>query len=289
MAAIARGAFVRAPSDFREQVWERPAAGRYHLYVAAACPWSHRTMIVRELLGLQELVSISYVDPLRDQRGWAFTGGRYVDQLNGFRFMAEGYVRSAPEFAGRVSVPVLWDAAEDRILNNESSEIIRMFNAWAGGELYPPAQRAEIDAVNERVYETVNDGVYRAGFGRTQEAYEHALAPLFETLVWLDSSLGERRYLLGERLTEADWRLYPTLARFDCVYNSHFKCNLRRLVDLPNLWGYTRELYQVRGVAATTDFAQIKRHYFMTHGSLNPSRIVPAGPLLDFEAPHGRG
>lgn len=288
-ASIIRGAYERAPSDFRELVWERPAAGRYHLYVAAACPWCHRTMIVRELLGLQALVPISYVDPLRDQRGWAFTGGKYVDQLNGFRFMAEGYVQTEPAFEGRISVPVLWDTAERRILNNESSEIIRMFDSWAGGGLYPEALRAELDPINERVYETLNNGVYRSGFARAQKAYEEAVYPLFETLDWLEELLGERRYLLGSDLSEADWRLFPTLARFDPVYYSHFKCNIRRLIDMPNLWGYTRELYQVPGVAATTDFAEIKRHYFMTHGSLNPSHIVPVGPQLDFAEPHGRG
>ncbi len=288
-AAIVRGAFERPPSDFREFVSERPEPGRYHLYVAAACPWCHRTMIVRELLGLQDLVGVSYIDPLRDQRGWAFTGGRYVDQICGFRFMAEGYIQTDPAFEGRVSVPVLWDVQEGRIVNNESSEILRMFNLWGGGELYPEALRGEIDTINERVYDTLNNGVYRSGFARTQQAYEEAVFPLFDTLNWLEHTLNERRYLLGEQLTEADWRLYPTLARFDPVYCTHFKCNIRRLVDLPNVWDYTRELYQVPGVADTTDFDEIKRHYFMTHGSLNPSHVVPVGPQLDFEQPHGRG
>lgn len=249
-------------------------------------------MIVREVQGLGDCLGISYADPLRDARGWAFTGGKYVDQICGFRFIAEGYIQTEPEFSGRVSLPVLWDIEQGRIVNNESSEIIRMFNAWAeedAPDLYPPALRAEIDLFNERIYETFNNGVYRAGFARTQSAYEAALAPLFETLDWLEGVLGERRYLLGALITEADWRLFPTLVRFDSVYYSHFKCNIRRLIDMPNLWGYTRELYAQSGVAATVEMDQIKRHYYMTHVSLNPTRIVPVGPQLDFERPHGRG
>lgn len=284
------GAFERPPSEFREWVLARPDPGRYHLYVAAACPWCHRTMIVRELLGLADLVGISYADPIRDARGWAFTGGAYVDRSCGFRFMAEGYIQSDPEFSGRVTLPVLWDVEEGRIVNNESSEIIRMFNAWAAGgpDLYPPALREEIDLFNDRIYDTLNDGVYRAGFARTQAAYEAALAPLFETLDWLEGLLGERRFLLGDSICEADWRLFPTLVRFDAVYYAHFKCSNRRLIDLPNLWGYARELYSQAGVAATVSMDEIKRHYFMTHVSLNPTRIVPVGPKIDFEQPHRR-
>jgi len=284
--------FERAPSAFRE--WLSAAEpGRYHLYVAAACPWCHRTMIVRELMGLQAAVGISYLDPIRDERGWAFTGGRFVDQVEGMRFLSEAYVRSDAARAARVTAPVLWDREEGRIVNNESSEIIRMFETGvfggAGPELYPPALAAEIDAVNERVYETLNNGVYRCGFARSQAAYEAAFWPLFETLDWLEELLAARRFLLGGEPTEADWRLFPTLVRFDAVYHGHFKCNLRRLVDYPNLWGYTRELYQLPGVAATVELDEIKRHYYMTHRTLNPSGIVPIGPAIDFAAPHGRG
>jgi putative glutathione S-transferase len=286
------GGFERQDSAFRERV-EHADPGRYHLYVAAACPWCHRTMIVRTLLGLAPAVGISYLDPIRDERGWAFTGGPYVDRLEGMSFLAEAYLGTDPAYDGRVTAPVLWDHAERRIVNNESSEIIRMFELGAFGavaqDLYPAAFAAEIDAINDRVYRTVNNGVYRAGFARTQAAYEAAFRPLFETLDWLERLLGERRYLLGATLTEADWRLFPTLVRFDAVYYTHFKCNLRRLVDYPNLWGYTRELYQLPGVAATVERQQIKDHYFRTHPQLNPSRIVPLGPAIDFTEPHGRG
>ncbi len=291
-ASSTAGAFERAASAFRE--WVTAAEpGRYHLYVAAACPWCHRTMIVRDLMGLESAVGISYLDPIRDARGWAFTGGKFVDEIEGMRFLAEAYVRTDPTSTRHVTAPVLWDRDAKRIVNNESSEIIRMFESrsFGGGgpELYPAALVAEIDAINERVYETLNDGVYRCGFARSQAAYEAAFWPLFETLDWLEGLLGSRRYLLGEQLTEADWRLFPTLVRFDAVYNGHFKCNLRRLVDYPNLWGYTRELYQLPGIAATVVLDEIKRHYYGTHPSINPSGVVPLGPLLDFEAPHGRG
>ncbi len=285
------GSFARRASVFRDWV-EQAEPGRYHLYVAASCPWCHRTMIVRELMGLGEVVGISYLDPIRDARGWAFTGGRFVDEAEGMKFLAEAYLRTEGGFDGRVTAPVLWDREAGRIVNNESSEIIRMFETGAfggaGPELYPRELAAEIDAVNERVYETVNDGVYRCGFAGTQAAYESAFGPLFESLDWLEGLLGERRYLLGDRLTEADLRLFPTLVRFDAVYHGHFKCNLRRLVDYPNLWGYTRQLYQLPGVAQTVALDEIKRHYYMTHVSINPSRIVPLGPAIDFGAPHGR-
>jgi len=286
------GEFEREASLFRD--WVAAAEpGRYHLYVAAACPWCHRTMIVRELMGLAAAVGISYLDPIRDERGWAFTGGRYVDQIEGMTFLSEAYMRTDPAAVGHVTAPVLWDREAKRIVNNESSEIIRMFELGAfggeGPELYPQALAQEIDAVNARVYETVNNGVYRCGFARSQAAYEAAFRQLFETLEWLEERLASRRYLLGERLTEADWRLFPTLARFDAVYFGHFKCNLRRLVDFPNLWGYTRELYQLPGIAATVELDETKRHYYYTHPSINPSRIVPLGPQIDFEAPHGRG
>jgi putative glutathione S-transferase len=293
VTSSAAGAFERQESVFRE--WLAAAEpGRYHLYVAAACPWCHRTMIVRGLMGLESAVGISYLDPIRDARGWAFTGGRFVDEIDGMRFLAEAYVATDPASTAHVTAPVLWDRETKRIVNNESSEIIRMFETGAfggtgGPELYPAALAGELDAINERVYETLNDGVYRCGFARTQAAYEAAVRPLFETLDWLDELLGSRRYLLGDERTEADWRLFPTLVRFDAVYYSHFKCNLRRLVDYPNLWGYTRELYQLPGIAATVELEEIKRHYYVTHRSINPSGIVPLGPAIDFGAPHGRG
>jgi putative glutathione S-transferase len=289
-AAVA-GAFERAPSAFREWV-EITEPGRYHLYVASACPWCHRTMIVRGLKGLADVVGISHVDPIRDQRGWAFTGGLYTDEIEGMRFLSEAYIRAAPDYAGHVSAPVLWDREHERIVNNESSEIIRMFNASplaSGPDLYPADLREAIDDVNGRVYETVNNGVYRSGFARSQAAYESAVGALFDSLDWLEQLLSERRYLLGDELTEADWRLFPTLVRFDPVYVGHFKCNLRRIVDYPALWGYTRELYQLPGVSETVALDEIKRHYYMTHASINPTRIVPVGPAIDFGSPHGRG
>jgi putative glutathione S-transferase len=284
------GAFVRARSAFLEPV-EIVEPGRYHLYVASACPWCHRTMIVRKIKRLESVVGISHVDPIRDERGWAFTGGIYVDDAEGMSFLSEAYERTQPGYSGRVHAPVLWDRHEKRIVNNESSEIIRIFNASPladGPDLYPQELRSEIDAINHRVYETVNDGVYRSGFARSQRAYEHAVTALFESLEWLEQLLGERRYLLGDTRTEADWRLFPTLVRFDPVYVGHFKCNLRRIVDYPNLWPYTRELYQLPGVEETVVLDEIKRHYYMTHELINPSRIVPIGPLIDFAEPHDR-
>jgi putative glutathione S-transferase len=310
------GAFRRQQSIFRDWVGidsrtgrpsEFPAEpGRYHLYVSLACPWCHRTAILRELAGLTDAVPVSYVAPFRDERGWAFTGenfsdgpgGTYVDRVNGWEFMSEAYRVSDPAFAGRVSVPVLWDTQSGRIVNNESADIIRMMaegdslgGLGQGAELdhYPEPLRTEIDAINARVYETVNNGVYRAGFARTQAAYELAFGELFESLAWLEVILAERRYLLGDRITEADWRLLPTLARFDEVYNLHFRCNRRRIVDYPNLWGYARELHQWPGVARTLAMEQIKRHYYTTHDELNPKRIIPVGPGYDWDEPHGRG
>jgi putative glutathione S-transferase len=314
-AEIAGGEFSRQESRFRDWVGpdpstgepgeHPPAAGRYHLYLSLACPWCHRTAIVRELAGIQDAVAISYLAPFRDERGWAFTGerfqdgpgGEYVDALNGWAFMSEAYSASDPSFRGRITVPVLWDAHSGRIVNNESADIIRMMGDGdsLGGlghgaelDLYPRQLRAEIDEINDRVYETVNNGVYRAGFARRQEAYERAFAELFDSFEWLEGLLGERRYLLGEQVTEADWRLFPTLARFDEVYNLHFRCNRRRLVDYPNLWGYARELYQWPGVAQTLAIDQIKRHYYTTHDELNPKRIIPVGPGYDWSEPHRR-
>jgi glutathionyl-hydroquinone reductase len=312
---LSDGEFRRQDSHFRDWVGPdprsgavgrfAPAAGRYHLYVSLACPWCHRTVIVRELAGLADAVPISYLAPFRDERGWAFTGerftdgpaGRYLDALHGWDFMSEAYRISDPSFDARITVPVLWDTQTATIVNNESSEILRMMSRadslgglGRGGELdlYPLAQRAEVDALNERVYDTVNNGVYRAGFARLQGSYERAFAALFASMQWLETLLGERRYLAGERITEADWRLFPTLARFDEVYNLHFRCNRRRLVDYPNLWAYARELYQRPGVAQTVAMEQIKRHYYTTHSELNPKRIIPVGPGYDWSQPHGR-
>ncbi|MGD0454242.1 MAG: glutathione S-transferase C-terminal domain-containing protein [Solirubrobacteraceae bacterium] len=306
------GEFKRQDSRFREWVGggrelfdTAPAGGlpvelgRYHLYVSLACPWCHRTVILRELAGLQQAVGVSYAAPFRDERGWAFTGerftdgpgGKYTDALHGWELMSEAYRLSDPGFRGRITVPVLWDTETGTIVNNESSDIMRMMSRadslgglGRGGELelYPQPWRAEIDAINERVYDTVNNGVYRAGFARRQDAYERAFASLFDSFDWLEGLLGKRRYLLGERLTEADWRLFPTLVRFDEVYNLHFRCNRRRLVDYPSLWRYARELYQWPGVAPTVAMDQIKRHYYTTHDELNPKRIIPVGPGYDW-------
>jgi putative glutathione S-transferase len=312
---LASGEFKRQESRFRDWVGIDPGSGeksafavesgRYHLYVSLACPWCHRTALLRELAALTEVVPISYVAPFRDERGWAFTGesfadgpgGRYVDELHGWDFMSEAYRAGDPSFDRRITVPVLWDTQTATIVNNESSDIIRMMAApdslgglGRGGDLdlYPVALRAEIDTINERVYDTVNNGVYRAGFARRQDSYEQAFAALFNSFAWLEALLGERRYLAGERVTEADWRLFPTLARFDEVYNLHFRCNLRRLVDYPNLWAYSRELYQWPGMAQTVAMEQIKRHYYTTHDELNPKHIIPVGPGYDWSEPHGR-
>ena len=313
---LADGEFRRQASRFRGWIGEdprepgRPAlpvqAGRYHLYVALACPWSHRTVILRELAGLAEAVPIHFLAPFRDERGWAFTGerfdegpgGSYADPLHAWEYLSEAYLASDPSFHGRITVPVLWDERERRIVNNESGDIVRMM-ATAGslgslgtpraGDLCPPALMEEMEAVNSRVYETVNNGVYRAGFAGRQEAYERAFREVFGSLAWLEELLGRRRYLLGEQTTEADWRLFPTLVRFDEVYNLHFRLNRRRIVDHPNLWGYARELYQQEGIARTVAMGQIKVHYYTTHDELNPKRIIPVGPGYDWLEPHGRG
>jgi putative glutathione S-transferase len=309
-----RGEFERQDTAFRDWIGPHPRgaapgpepeAGRFHLYVSLACPWCHRTVILRELAGLGEAVPIHYLAPYRDERGWAFSGERfedgpggvYVDGLNGWDFISRAYTASDPDFDGHVSVPVLWDAKEERIVNNESSEIIRMMGdpdslgglgTSSGLDLYPEPLREEIDAINDRVYETVNNGVYRAGFARGQHAYERAFGELFDSLTWLEGILAGRRYLLGDRITEADWRLFPTLVRFDEVYNLHFRCNRRRLVDHPNLWAYARELHQFPGVSETVAMGQIKRHYYTTHDELNPKKIIPVGPGYDWSEPHGR-
>jgi putative glutathione S-transferase len=296
------GEFVRQDSAFRDFVTADgssgfpAAAGRYHLYVARACPWAHRTLIVRRLKGLEEAIGVSYAHPYRDARGWAFPGGDYVDDLNGFSFLAEAYERADPNFDGRVSVPVLWDKVTGTIVNNESSDIVRMLGSEFDNVaehpevvLYPEDLREEIDAINERIYNEVNNGVYRAGFSRSQEAYEEAYDRLFAALGWIEDLLGERRFLAGDRITEADWRLFTTLLRFDPIYYVHFRCNGRLIAEHPNLWGYARELFQVPGVAETFSLAEAKEHYYTTHDELNPKHIIPKGPFRDWTEPHGRG
>ncbi len=297
------GRFERQASRFRD--WVTPDGssslpaepGRYHLYVSLACPWAHRTVILRRLKGLEAVIGLSITDPIRDHGGWAFRAvrGATGDPVNGWSLLSEAYTASDPSFAGRVSVPVLWDRWTGRIVNNESADIVVMLNGAFDAladhperDYYPQALRPEIDALNEVVYATVNNGVYRAGFAETAEAYDEAVYPLFETLDTLDDRLGSRRFLFGSEQTLADWRLFPTLLRFDPVYVGHFKCNLRRIVDYPNLGPYLRDLYQTPGVAETVDMDHIKRHYYATHRNINPTGIVPVGPILDLDAPHGR-
>ncbi|HYZ17615.1 MAG TPA: glutathione S-transferase family protein [Candidatus Acidoferrum sp.] len=292
---VVDGAFVRQEDAFRDWV-SQPEAGRYHLYVSYACPWAHRTIIARQLLGLEDVVGMTAVDPVRDERGWAFRDGPGYshDPINGFRFLAEAYRASDPTYNARVTVPVLWDRREKRVVNNSEEDIMRMFETTfkplgrGGPDLYPAEHREEIDEFNALIYETVNDGVYRAGFAVSQSAYEAAARTLFATLDKLDERLASRRYLFGPNPLETDWRLFVTLVRFDAVYYGHFKCNLRRIVDYANLSGYLRDLYQIPGVASTVNFDHIKRHYYYTHDDINPTRIVPIGPLLDLDAPHGR-
>ena len=274
----------------------RAEAGRYHLYVSWACPWAHRTLIFRVLKGLEDMVTISAVNPVMGSQGWTFEAGEDVipDTVNGASRLYEVYLEADPRYEGRVTVPALWDKHTHTIVNNESSEIIRMFNSafdgvGAGpGDYYPPALRGAIDEVNEVIYRNINNGVYRSGFATTQQAYEEAVTALFETLDGLEERLSRQRYLVGGRITEADWRLLPTLLRFDAVYHGHFKCNLRRIADYPNLSGYMRELYQVPGIARTVLIHHTKVHYYASHKSINPSGIVPIGPQLDFDRPHGR-
>lgn len=302
------GRFQRSSAAFRNWVTPDGAPGpggeggfpaepgRYHLYVSLACPWAHRALILRALKGLEEMIGLSVVHWHMGEEGWTFADGPGVvpDTVNGARVLHEVYTRADPRCSGRVTVPVLWDKLRGTIVSNESSEIIRMLNSAfddAGaepGDFYPQALRPEIDAVNARVYDNLNNGVYKAGFATTQGAYEEAVGPLFDTLDWLEARLGARRYLLGARITEADWRLFTTLVRFDPVYVGHFKCNLRRIADYPNLSGYLRELYQVPGIRQTVNLHHIKHHYYGSHPTINPSGIVPLGPVLDLDAPHGR-
>ena len=307
--AATGGQFRRSASAFRSWVTADGAPGptgkggfvaepgRYHLYVSLACPWAHRTLIFRQLKGLTDLISVSVVNFLMREHGWTFdpAPGVVPDPLFGAAYLHQIYTAADPGYSGRVTVPVLWDKHTKTIVNNESSEIIRMFGAAFDGvgarpgDYYPESLRAEIDAVNARVYDTVNNGVYKAGFATSQEAYGEGVTALFESLDWLEARLADRRYLMGARITEADWRLFTTLLRFDAVYVGHFKCNLRRLVDYPHLSGYARDLYQQPGVAETVDFTHIKGHYYRSHATINPTGIVPLGPVLDFAAPHDRG
>jgi len=296
------GRFVRAGAQFRDRVTAdgssgfKAESGRYHLYVSYACPWAHRTLIYRRLKGLEDHVSVSVVNPLMLDQGWSFdpADGVVSDPISNVRYLREVYTAAKPDYSGRVTVPVLWDKATGAIVNNESSEIIRFFDrefddAGASGPHFcPPELEADIDAVNEFVYSAINNGVYKCGFATTQEAYEEAVKTLFAALDQIDLRLSGSRYLVGETLTEADWRLFTTLLRFDPVYVGHFKCNIRRLVDYPNLWAYTRELYQVPGVAETVNMDHVKEHYYRSHSSINPSGVVPAGPEIDFTEPHGR-
>ena len=301
-AEVSDGRFRRQDSRFRDRVTAdgssglKAEPGRYHLYAARACPWCHRTLVVRELKGLQDVIGISYLHPYRDRSGWAFPGDGFVDDLHGWSHLSEAYEATAPGYDARISAPVLWDRETGRIVNNESADIVRMLNAefdeWGDRsvDLYPEALRAEIDELNEWIYRDVNNGVYRTGFARSQEAYDEAFADVFAALARLEAILAERRYLTGDTITEADWRLWPTLVRFDPVYHTHFRLNGRRVSDHPNLWGFARELYQLPGVAATTSLDEIREHYYTTHDELNPKRIIPRGPLdWDLAAPHGRG
>jgi putative glutathione S-transferase len=298
------GKFERKESTFRDFVEDRPGArfapesGRYHLYVSYACPWAHRTLIARKLKGLEPHIAVSVVDPLMGDDGWAFGDDPDAtdDPINDARYLREVYTAADPRFSGKVTVPVLWDKREGTIVSNESSEILRMFNAAFNGlegvdaslDLYPEPLRAEIDAVNERIYRDINNGVYRTGFAGTQEAYEEAFDALFSRLDEMEERLGRNRYLVGDRITEADWRFFVTLIRFDAVYFTHFMCNRKRIDDYHNLSNYLRELYQMPGVAETVNVRHIKEHYFRSHESLNPKGIVPKGPELEFDGPHDR-
>jgi putative glutathione S-transferase len=303
------GKFERSEAKFRNWITADGAPGpsgeggfkaepdRYHLYVSLACPWAHRALIFRSLKGLTPLISVSVVSPYMRQDGWTFHDefpGVVPDSVLGKTLLRDVYLEAQPGMTGRVTVPVLWDKRKGTIVSNESAEIIRMFNsafdALTGDDqdFYPAPLREEIDAINARVYDTVNNGVYKAGFATTQEAYEEAVHPLFDSLDWLEGLLAKRRYLAGERLTEADWRLFTTIVRFDAVYHGHFKCNVRRIADYTNLTGWLRELYQQPGVAETVNLGHIKTHYYASHGTINPTGVVAVGPEPDFHLPHGR-
>lgn len=302
------GRFIRSESQFRNWITADGSAGpsgeggfkaepgRYHLYVSLACPWAHRVLIMRALKGLEDMISVSVVHWLMVEDGWTFAEGPGVvpDDVNNAAFLHQVYTAAEPDYSGRVTVPVLWDKQRRTIVNNESSEIIRMLTrAFDGvgarvGDYYPKPLRSTIDALNERIYDTVNNGVYKAGFATSQAAYDEAVTGLFETLDWLEDRLSRQRFLVGDQVTEADIRLFTTLVRFDEVYHGHFKCNVRRIVDYPALWAFTRDIFQLPSVAATVNMEHIKRHYYESHGTINPTGVVPAGPALDFAAPHGR-
>jgi putative glutathione S-transferase len=294
------GSFERQEDAFRNWVSADAssaypaAAGRYHLYVSLACPWASRIVIVRKLKGLEEAIGMTVVDPVRDERGWRFMPSE-PDPINGWAFLSEAYFATEPGYSGRVTVPVLWDKQRKRIVSNDDDHIMRMleteFDALATRpqlDLYPRELRAEIDELNDFLYETFNNGVYRAGFATSQSAYERAAYGVFTTIDAMEERLGYRRYLFGAQPVETDWRFFVTLVRFDPVYYGHFKCNLRRIFDYPNLYGYLRDLYQIDGIAETVNFDHIKRHYYYTHDDINPTRIIPIGPLMDLTSPHDR-
>jgi len=305
---VEKGEFIRAESGFRNWITKDGGAGptgeagfaaepgRYHLYISHACPWAHRTMIFRKLKGLEDIISVSVVHPLMPAESWVFGEypGATEDHINDAHYLYENYLKVDPDFDGLVTVPLLWDKKRETIVNNESSEIIRMLNAafddYSDSEVdyYPEALREDIDAINDVVYNDINNGVYRAGFARTQQAYSKAFVRLFDTMDELEVRLSKQRYLVGKQITEADWRLFTTLVRFDAVYYNHFKTNKKRLIDYPNLWAYTRELFQVPGVAETVNMDHIKYHYFASHSSINPTGIVPDGPEIDFLLAHDR-
>ena len=303
------GHFERSAAQFRNWVTAdgsagpdgkggfKAEAGRYHLYVSLACPWAHRTLILRELKGLQQMIGVSVVNPLMLEHGWPLNSdfpGATGDDLYALDFLYKLYLKADPDYSGRVTVPVLWDKQQQTIVSNESADIIRMFNSAfddigaRSGDYYPAALREEIDQINERVYDRVNNGVYKAGFATRQQAYEQAVQELFAELDWLEDRLAKQRYLTGDQITEADWRLFTTLVRFDPVYVGHFKCNLRRIADYPALSNYLRDLYQQPGIAGTVDLMHIKHHYYRSHPTINPSRVVPVGPEIDHTAPHNR-
>ncbi|GJL54449.1 MAG: glutathione-dependent reductase [Nitrospirales bacterium] len=296
------GAFERQEDAFRHWVTEDGSSefpaepGRYHVYVSLACPWAHRTIIIRKLKGLENIIGMTVVDPIRDERGWAFRKGpgHFLDPVNGFQFLSDAYTMTDPAYQSRVTVPVLWDTQARRIVNNSEDDIMRMFNQTFNRftniqtDFYPESLRSDIDQLNESIYENVNDGVYKAGFATSQQAYEKAVCALFETLDQLERRLSNQRYLFGSQITETDWKLFVTLIRFDVVYHGHFKCNIRRIIDYPNLFGYLKDLYQHEGIAETVNSNHIKCHYYITHDDINPTRIVPVGPEQDLLSPHGR-
>ncbi len=296
------GDFIRQEDAFLDWITADDNSGypaaknRYHLYVSLACPWAHRTIIIRKLKRLEKIIGMTVVDPIRDERSWAFRDGpgHSKDPINGFNFLSEAYSMSNPNYESRVTVPVLWDKETKRIVSNSEDDIMRIFNSTfedftkSNLDFYPEDLQEDIDQLNAVIYENVNDGVYKAGFATTQDAYEKAVNALFKTLDMLESRLAQQRYLFGSRMVETDWRLFVTLIRFDPVYHGHFKCNLRRIVDYKNLFGYMKDLYQYDGVAETVNFDHIKKHYYITHDDINPTQIVPLGPVQDLNSPHDR-